>query len=105
MVIEPLSLIFFRVPSCAAAGTATARVRAARISVIGRVMSVFSLWAVRAGGWMGRLHDSTGVPRSLSKRRRPTARRQNASGGLEFGLFLQRSEEHTSELQSLRHLV
>src|SRR5256884_5058958 len=103
MVIEPLSLIFFRVPSCAAAGTATARVRAARISVIGRVMSVFSLWAVRAGGWMGRLHDSTGVPRSLSKRRRPTARRQNASGGLEFGLFLQKERDMSQVATRIEH--
>src|SRR3989449_7140179 len=71
MVIAPLSMIFFRVPSCAAAGTATARARAARISVIGRVMSVSS-WAVRVGGWMGggRLHDSTGagVDRATAKR-------------------------------------
>src|SRR5712671_2739801 len=52
MVIEPLSLIFFRVPSCAAAGAATDRARAARISVLGRFMSV-SLWAVRVGGCMG----------------------------------------------------
>src|SRR4030081_3668981 len=51
MVIEPLSLIFFRVPSCAAAGTARARARTARISV-GRFMSV-SLWAVRVGRCMG----------------------------------------------------
>src|SRR5882672_3341746 len=62
MVIEPLSLIFFRVPSCAAAGTATARASAARIRVIGRVMSV-SLWPFEsAAGWVGEAAGFYGSP-------------------------------------------
>src|SRR6267143_5849037 len=86
MVIEPLSLIFFRVPSCAAAGTARARARAARISV-GRFMSV-SLWAVRVGGcvWVGEAARFYGSPPFLVQAAGSTAQRQNASGGLEFDL-------------------
>src|SRR2546429_7321655 len=52
---------------------------------------------------MGRLHDSTGVPRSLSKRRRPAARRQNASGGLEFGLFLQKERDMSHVATRIEH--
>src|SRR5438309_2462957 len=91
MVIELLSLIFFRVPSCAAAGTAMARAKTARIRVIDRFMSV-SLWPVRVRGWMGggRLQDSTGVPRSLSKRC-ATAKRL---GGLEFDLLPPEGARH-----------
>src|SRR5260221_3744953 len=92
LVIEPLSLIFFRVPSCAAAGTAMARARAARIRVIGRVMS-FSL---RVGGWWGRLQDSTGVPRSLSKRRRRPA-------ALESDLCLQKDRDMSQAPTRLEH--
>src|SRR3989442_11006506 len=92
MVIEPLSLIFFRVPSCAAAGTARARAKAARISVIGRVMSV-SLWAVRVGGWMG---GAAGILRESPV---PCPSGTGGRGRAE------RSEEHTSELQSRPHLV
>jgi len=78
MVIEPLSLIFFRVPSRAAAGTARARARAARISV-GRFMSV-SLWAVRvAAVWWGEAATILRESRSLSKAAGSTAQRQNAS--------------------------
>src|SRR6266446_5352572 len=62
MVIEPLSLIFFRVPSCAAAGTATARARAARIRVIGRVMSVSLLPFESAAGWVGEAAGFYGSP-------------------------------------------
>src|SRR5437762_5941927 len=103
MVIEPLSLIFFRVPSCAAAGTATARVRAARISVIGRVMSVFSLWAVRAGGWMGGRPDSPGPPRAVAERRRGSPRRRNGAGGLELGLFLQEERDMSQVATRIEH--
>src|SRR6266478_98385 len=92
MVIEPLSLIFFRVPSCAAAGTAMARARAARIRVIGRVMS-FSL---RVGGWWGRLQDSTGVPRPLSKEQRRPA-------GLEFDLCLQKDRDMSQAPTRIEH--
>src|SRR5438552_14607787 len=97
MVIEPLSLIFFRVPSCAAAGTTTARVRAARISVIGRVMSVFSLWAVRAGGWMG------GEGCTILREQVPTAQRQTAPGGLEFGVFLQKERDMRQVATRIEH--
>jgi len=78
MVIEPPSLIFFRVPSCAAAGTARARARAARISVIGRACRSPRGQFESAAGWVGRLHDSTGagVDRATAK----------PPGGLEFGL-------------------
>src|SRR6266568_3750847 len=94
MVIEPLSLIFFRVPSCAAEGTATARASVARIRVIGRFM-VILLVRRSSRRWMaGGLHDSTGVPRFLSKRRRSAAERQNASSGLEFGLLPERGTRH-----------
>src|SRR6267143_6530022 len=96
MVIEPLSLIFFRVPSCAAAGTATARASAARIRVIGRVMSV-SLWPFEsAAGWVGGLQDSTGVPRSLSKRQRRPA-------GLEFDLCLRKERDMSQAPTRIEH--
>src|SRR6266513_3275634 len=94
MVIEPLSLIFFRVPSCAAAGSATARARAARIRVIGRVMSV-SLWAVRVGGWVGeggcRILRESPVPCPSGT---GVAQRRNASGGLEFDLLPPEGARH-----------
>src|SRR5688572_2962614 len=48
MVIEPLSLIFLRVPSCAAAGSATARAAAMPVSSAkARFMSLSSdCWAL-----------------------------------------------------------
>src|SRR5258706_6363369 len=62
MVIAPLSLIFVRVPSCAAGGTAMASASAARIRVIGRVMSV-SLWPFEsAAGWVGEAAGFYGSP-------------------------------------------
>src|SRR3979490_407102 len=78
MVIEPPSLTFLSVPSCAAAGAAMTIARAARIRVIGRVMSV-SLWAVRAGGWMGgggcRILRESPVPCPSAPAARGTAQR------------------------------
>src|SRR5256885_1542768 len=87
MVIEPLSLTFFRVPSCAAAGTARARARAARISVIGRVMA-FSLWpsGLAAGCGAARFYGSLPFLVQAPLLCRATA---NASGGLKSGLCLQ----------------
>src|SRR5438046_1023668 len=84
MVIEPLSLTFFRVPSCAAAGTARARARAARISVIGRVMA-FSLWPseLAAGCGAARFYGSPPFLVQAGLLGRATA---NASGGLKSGL-------------------
>src|SRR3981081_4479210 len=103
MVIEPLSLTFFRVPSCAAAGTATARARAARISVIGRVMSV-SLWADRVGGWMGgEAAGFYGSPPFLVQAAPTPAERQNASGGLEFDLLTEKEHDMSQAPTRIEH--
>src|SRR6266849_2882411 len=103
MVIEPLSLIFFRVPSCAAAGTAMARTRTARIRVIGRVMSV-SLWAVRAGGWGGvEAAGFYGSPPFLVQAAPAAAERQNASGGLEFDLLSEKERDMSQAPTRIEH--
>src|SRR3989442_1219881 len=103
MVIEPLSLIFFRVPSCAAAGTARARAKAARISVIGRFMSV-SLWAVRVGRWMGgEAAGFYGSPPYLVQAAPTAAERQNASGGLEFDLLTEKERDMSQAPTRIEH--
>src|SRR5229473_3439445 len=102
MVIEPLSLIFFKVPSCAAAGTAMARARAARNRVIGRVMSV-SLWAVRsAAGWVGAA-GFYGSPPFLVQAAPTAAERQNASGGLEFDLLSEKERDMSQAPTRIEH--
>src|SRR6266849_492398 len=102
MVIEPLSLIFFRVPSCAAAGTTMARARAARNRVIGRVMSV-SLWAVRsAAGWVGAA-GFYGSPPFLVQAAPTAAERQNASGGLEFDLLSEKERDMSQAPTRIEH--
>src|SRR6266849_5726083 len=103
MVIEPLSLIFFRVPSCAAAGTAMARTRTARIRVIGRVMSV-SLWAFRAGGWVGgEAAGFYGSPPFLVQAAPAAAERQNAPGGLEFDLLSEKERDMSQAPTRIEH--
>src|SRR6266545_6923116 len=103
MVIEPLSLIFFRVPSCAPAGTATATASAARIRVIGRVMSV-SLWAVRVGGWMvGEAARFYGSPPLLVQAAPATAEGQSAPGGLEFDLLSEKERDMSQAPTRIEH--
>jgi len=81
MVIEPLVLDFFRVPSCAAAGLREPE-PGARISVIvGSCGLLVGRSSRRVYGW-GRLHDSTGVPVPCPNGRGRRRNGKHPEGGL-----------------------
>jgi len=95
MVIEPLSFDFFQGAFLRRGGSCDGQGEGGKNQRDRSDMSV-SLWAVRVGGWMGGggCTDSTGVPRSLSKRQGPTARRPKRPGRTRIDLLLPEGARH-----------
>jgi len=96
MVIEPLSLIFFRVPSCRR-GTAMARASAARIRVIGRSCRSPCGRSSGRAGWVGEAAGFYGSPPPLVQGAAA------APAGLEFDLCLQKDRDHEPGATRIEH--